>query len=68
MTIKRPCQFYRNPDSLYFGQGIGYCDLGVIWSICNGDIKFCEKPDEMIRLLYEERYGRTERPAVQASP
>jgi len=54
MTQKRGCRFYRDTDSPNFGRGIGYCDLGVIWSICDGDIKFCEKPDEMIRSLCEE--------------
>jgi len=34
MTGKRGRQFYRPPDNAHFGHGIGHCDLGVIWSIC----------------------------------
>jgi len=68
MTQKRGCRFFRNPDGHYFGRGIGYCDLGVIWSICDGDIKFCEKPQEMIQLFYEEHRKKTERQPTYASP
>lgn len=39
------------------GLGIGYCDLGVVWAICDGDIKFCEEPDALIRNFYIE-WGR----------
>jgi len=54
MLTKRGCRFYRDPDGTHFGRGIGYCDLSVIWSICDGDVKFCESPDVMIRSLCEE--------------
>ena len=37
----------------YFNSGIGYCDLGVIWTICDGDIKFCEKPNVLAGCLLE---------------
>lgn len=62
MTNKKGCQFFRDPDGIYFGRGIGYCDLGVVWSICDGDIKFCETPQEMIRVFCEEwkRGGKSE--------
>jgi hypothetical protein len=36
------------------GPGIGYCDLGVVWAICDGDMKFCEEPDALIRNFYIE--------------
>jgi uncharacterized protein YuzB (UPF0349 family) len=36
------------------GCGIGYCDFDSIWAICDGDIQFCEKPDYLIKNLYDE--------------
>jgi len=68
MLMKRGCRFYRDTDSPNFGRGIGYCDLGVIWSICDGDVKFCESPDVMIRFLFEERKRGTERPVAYSQP
>jgi hypothetical protein len=68
MTRKEGCRFYRNPEGHYFGRGIGYCDLGVIWSICDGDVKFCESPDVMIRSLCEEWKRGTERSVARSYP
>jgi len=64
MSKKGCCRFYRDPDGVHFGRGIGYCDLGVIWSICDGDVRFCEKPDVMIRVLFEERNRGADRSAL----
>jgi len=44
--------FHRNSDHPGIGFGIGYCDLGVVWAICDGDIKFCEEPGAFINNFY----------------
>jgi hypothetical protein len=59
------CIFYRDVDNhSQFGCGIGCCDLGIIWSICDGDMNFCEHPEKLIKSLYEEwkkgRMGKKE--------
>jgi len=51
---KKQCHFYRISDSPVMGCGIGYCDFDSIWAICDGDIQFCEKPDYLIKNLYDE--------------
>lgn len=66
MTQKRGCRFFRDSEGIHFGRGIGYCDLGVIWSICDGDMKFCEKPDAMIRVLCEEWKRGPDRSAIHS--
>jgi hypothetical protein len=52
MGIEKKCMFHRNSDHSGIGLGIGYCDLGVVWAICDGDIKFCEEPDAFISNFY----------------
>ncbi len=52
--INRKCMFYRKSDNLITGSGIGYCDLGVVWAICDGEVKFCEEPEAFIRKFYVE--------------
>lgn len=54
MRTERGCLYYRKSNNLNMGPGIGYCDLGVVWAICDGDIKFCEEPDALIRKFYVE--------------
>jgi len=68
MANKRGCRYFRDPEGLHFGRGIGYCGLGVIWSICDGDVRFCESPDVMIRSLYEERKRGAERSIASFQP
>jgi len=54
MGTEKGCLFYRKSDNPSMGPGIGYCDLGVVWAICDGDMKFCEEPDALIRNFYIE--------------
>ncbi|MBM4340018.1 MAG: hypothetical protein FJ110_10765 [Deltaproteobacteria bacterium] len=68
MTNLRGCRFFRDLDGLHFGRGIGYCDLGVIWSICDGDVRFCESPDVMVRSLCEEWRRGAERSVASFRP
>ena len=51
MKKENCCAFFRDSDNLSMGRGIGYCDLGVVWTICDGDVRFCEKPDALIQYL-----------------
>jgi len=57
MATERPCVFYRASKSQNIGLGIGQCDLGIAWTICDGDIRFCENPDALIKNLYV-KWGR----------
>lgn len=61
MGFNKNCIYYRNGDDQFnFGQGIGWCDLGIIWTICDGEMGYCECPQKLIKSLYEEwiRRGR----------
>jgi hypothetical protein len=43
MSRERECIFYRNLNSLLTGKAIGYCNLDRDWTVCDGNIKYCEK-------------------------
>ena len=49
MSPERTCFFHRNTDSLRLGVGIGYCDIDNAWVICDGDHRFCENRDALVR-------------------
>jgi len=51
MEEKRKCPLFRQSESLSFGKGIGYCDIDSGSTTCEGDVKFCEKPDALKRYL-----------------
>jgi len=68
LSMRRSCRFYRDTGRPNFGNGIGCCDLGVFWSICEGDVKFCEDPNAMIRVLFNEWKVETGRPVVHSVP
>jgi len=48
---KRRCPLFRRPESLSIGKGIGYCDIDSSSTTCEGDVKYCEKPDALARYL-----------------
>lgn len=52
LEVEKKCRFYRKLDGSVSGVGIGYCDLGMVWAICDGDIKFCEEPNGFIKIFY----------------
>jgi len=54
MRTEKKCLFYRKSDNLSLGPGIGFCYLGVVWAICDGDMKLCEEPAALIKNLYIE--------------
>jgi hypothetical protein len=47
MGEEKKCPLFRKPESLSIGKGIGYCDLDSSSTICEGDVKFCERPDAL---------------------
>ena len=60
MATEKLCKFYRPSDRC----GFGHCNLGIIWTICDGDVRFCENPDALIRDLYVE-WGRGKKSGVK---
>jgi hypothetical protein len=47
MGEEKKCPLFRTPESLSMGKGIGYCDIDNSSTICEGDVKFCERPDTL---------------------
>jgi hypothetical protein len=45
------CPFFRRPESLSLGKGIGYCDISGNTTTCEADTKFCENPDALRQYL-----------------
>jgi len=54
MRKGRGCSFYEVSENPEIGFGLGYCDLGSFWTICNADMRYCEKPEAIIKYLYME--------------
>jgi hypothetical protein len=51
MGEKKKCPLFRRPENLSIGKGIGYCDIDGNSTVCEGDVKFCEKPDALRHYL-----------------
>jgi len=51
MKEAKECPFFRRPENLSFGKGIGYCDMDGNSTNCDADIKLCEKPDALKQYL-----------------
>ena len=49
------CPFYRSPQSLAMGRGLGYCDLYGDQAICDGDIQFCKDREALRKQLLEQK-------------
>ncbi len=47
MSVRQRCSFYRDSKGLGLGRGIGHCDLDGGQTVCDGDLRFCEKPSEL---------------------
>jgi hypothetical protein len=52
MLAEKRCIYHRPSERPNLGLGIGCCDLGVIWTICDGDMKFCENSESSRRSLH----------------
>ena len=51
MGEEKKCPLFRKRESLSMGKGIGYCDIDSSSTTCDGDVKFCEKPDALKQYL-----------------
>jgi hypothetical protein len=58
MIYIEECEFYRDPSSLHIGLGVGYCDIDCINTICDGDIRFCERKETVRKALVRARQRR----------
>jgi CheY-like chemotaxis protein len=55
VLIFKICPYYRKPENHAMGRGVGYCDLGGGQGICEGDIQFCDRSDDLRKQLLEEK-------------
>jgi hypothetical protein len=51
MGEEKKCPLFRRRESLSIGKGIGYCDIDSNSTTCEGDVRFCEKPEALKRYL-----------------
>lgn len=55
MSTTSKCSFYRSPQSIAVGIGLGYCDLDGDQTICDGDVQFCKDPEALRKRLLERK-------------
>jgi hypothetical protein len=58
MEGEKSCPLFRQPEILSFAKGIGYCDLDNSSTACEGNVKFCDKPDACPEAILERRNSR----------
>ena len=56
MAITSKCSFYRNAENLTMGRCLGFCDLDVDRTTCDGDLRFCEKPDVLRKYNLDQKH------------
>jgi hypothetical protein len=54
MGQQRKCSFHRALNVVSYGFGIGLCDLEGEDTVCEGDIRYCEKADALVSHLFQE--------------
>ena len=59
MATSGKCQFYRSPQSIALGKGLGYCDLDGDQAICEGDVQFCKDRETLRKQLLEQKSKET---------
>ena len=47
MGSEKKCSLFRRPESLGMEKGIGYCYIDSSRTTCEGDVKFCQRPDAL---------------------
>ena len=62
MLIFKECPYYRDFRNLAMGRGLGHCDLGGE-AICERDINFCDRPDDLKKGLSEKKKRENENKA-----
>jgi len=55
MGEEKKCPLFRQPEILSFTRGSGYYDPDNSSTACEGNDKFCEKPDAPKQLFEEKR-------------
>lgn len=65
--MDKKCVFYRKLENPVMGPSVGYCDLGGLWVICDGEIKYCEEPDGFIKNFYETWKRNKEKTSKRSS-
>jgi len=55
MSTSGKCSFYRDPQSLAIGRGLGYCDLHGDPTICDGDVQFCKDRETLRKQLLDQK-------------
>jgi hypothetical protein len=56
MAITSKCSFYRNAENPSLGRGLGFCDLDLDRTTCDGNLRFCEKPDVLRKYILDRRH------------
>jgi len=54
MVQQKKCSFHRALNILSYGFGIGLCDLEGGDTVCEGDIRYCEKAEALVSYLFQE--------------
>ncbi len=62
------CPLYRDAASLNVGRGLGYCDLEGGHAICEGDVQYCNKPDDLRKRLLEQKEKETRKDQEEGPP
>jgi DNA-binding response OmpR family regulator len=55
MPFVGKCSFFRSPQNLAMGRGLGYCDLDGDQAICDGDVQFCKNREVLRKHLLEQK-------------
>jgi len=60
MSLFHKCTFYRDSEGINAGIGLGHCDL-FGQAICEGDIQFCQNPEELKKQLLQQKQKEFEK-------
>jgi len=55
MSTVGKCSFYRSPQTLAIGRGLGYCDLQGDPTICDGDVQFCKDREALRKQILDQK-------------
>lgn len=61
MPERERCLFYRASEGIGLGRGIGHCDLDGGQTVCDGDLKFCEKPSDLKKYQTGQQESKKDR-------
>lgn len=55
MFTEKGCPVYQESNSLYMGEGVGYCSLDCHCSACEGNFHYCENKNALKNYFNEQR-------------